>query len=84
VFLDCNRNGRASSVVAAYSTRALPGAPVSVPLAWSELSTGIHSNHFRIDNVRERLAALDSDPWEGFASPRQSITRGMRADVGIR
>ena len=37
IFVDIYRNHRSQTVVAAYSVRAAPGAPVSMPLDWSEL-----------------------------------------------
>ncbi|MDF2809160.1 MAG: ATP-dependent ligase YkoU [Microvirga sp.] len=66
ILVDYLRNQRGATAVAAYSTRARPGAPVSMPLAWDELSPGIGPAYFTVENAPVRLAALKSDPWEGF------------------
>jgi bifunctional non-homologous end joining protein LigD len=73
IFVDYLRNGRGSTAVGAYSTRALPGAPISTPLNWDELSEGIRANHFRIDNLLQRLDFVGRDPWEGFFEVKQRI-----------
>jgi bifunctional non-homologous end joining protein LigD len=73
IFVDYLRNDRGSTAVAAYSTRALPQASVSTPLAWDELSEGLRSDHFTVGNVRHRLAFLKRDPWHGFFKVRQRI-----------
>jgi bifunctional non-homologous end joining protein LigD len=73
IFIDWVRNGRGATAVAAFSTRARPQAPVSTPLAWDELSEGLRSDHFTVDNLRERLDFLKHDPWEGFFKLRQRI-----------
>jgi bifunctional non-homologous end joining protein LigD len=39
VFVDTNRNTYAQTIAPAYAVRARPHAPVSVPLAWSELES---------------------------------------------
>jgi bifunctional non-homologous end joining protein LigD len=77
VFIDYLRNGRGATAVAAYSTRAKPGATVSVPIAWEELSSRLRSDHFTVSNVPERLAKLKRDPWADMAAIRQTITKAM-------
>jgi len=73
VFVDFFRNGRGSTAVGAYSTRALPDATVSTPLDWSELSESVRADHFRIDNLRQRLAVLKADPWAEMLKLRQRL-----------
>lgn len=83
IFLDYLRNDRGATAVGAYSTRAREGAPVSVPLEWSELSPAIRSDHFNVQNLPGRLAALKDDPWQDIAKVRQSITMKMKRKVGL-
>ena len=79
IFVDYLRNGRGATAVAPYSTRALPPASVSTPLAWGELAEGIRADHFRIDNLRRRLDALAQDPWADIRTIRQRLpVRGDR------
>src|SRR5205085_1690372 len=73
IFVDYLRNGRGATAVAAYSTRALPLASVSTPLAWDELSDGIRADHFKIDNLRQRLDVLKEEPWPDFFAIRQRL-----------
>jgi bifunctional non-homologous end joining protein LigD len=73
VFVDYFRNGRGATAVGAYSTRALPDATVSAPLDWNELSESIRANHFRIDNLRQRLAVLRADPWAEMLTLKQRL-----------
>jgi len=78
IYIDYLRNGRGATSVAPYSTRAKTGAPVSVPLAWEELTARIHSDQFNIRNLPKRLASLKRDPWEDMMSTRQSLMSAMR------
>ena len=66
IFVDVLRNRRGSTVVSAFSPRARPGAPVSVPLAWDELSPRRTPAHYTVVSVPRRLGALRSDPWAGY------------------
>jgi bifunctional non-homologous end joining protein LigD len=73
IFIDYLRNGRGATAVAAYSTRARPGASVSTPLAWEELGPEMRSDRFTIANLLHRLAHLD-DPWRDL----RKKARGLR------
>jgi len=75
VFIDYLRNTRGATAVAAYSTRARPGAPVSTLLRWDELSDDRSSNHFTVETIPGRLRDLRADPWEGFDRLRQTLPR---------
>ena len=51
-------------------------ASVSTPLAWDELSEGVRADHFKIDNLRQRLDVLRDDPWPDFFTLRQRLPSG--------
>jgi bifunctional non-homologous end joining protein LigD len=75
IFIDYLRNQRGATSVAAFSTRARPGAPVSVPITWDELGAIRASDHFTIASTLRRLARLAADPWAGYATLRQALPR---------
>ena len=66
ILIDYLRNGRGATAVAAYSTRARAGAPVSMPLAWDELSPDIGPAYFSVANALTRLEPIGRDPWGDF------------------
>ncbi len=73
IYLDYLRNQYTATAVAPYSTRARDGAPVSVPLHWEELGSGLRSDHFTVETLPRRLASLDRDPWAGMAQLAQAL-----------
>ncbi|MGF6108516.1 DNA ligase D [Pseudomonas frederiksbergensis] len=81
IFVDYLRNTRGASTVAAYSVRARPGLPVSVPIAREELTALHGSQEWTVVNLLERLEGLKGDPWEGYAN-RQKITAKMWKQLG--
>jgi bifunctional non-homologous end joining protein LigD len=78
IFIDYLRNGRGATAVAAYSTRARAGAPVSTPLAWQELPTIRSGNQYRIGNLGARLSYLQDDPWAEFGDVDQALPKAVR------
>jgi len=62
VYVDYLQNGRGKTIVAPYSVRPLPGAPVSAPLEWGEVTPTLDPREFTITNMEGRLAKLKNDP----------------------
>ncbi|MCP4204745.1 MAG: DNA ligase D [bacterium] len=63
VYLDFLQNGYGKLIVAPYSVRPRPGAPVSTPLRWSEVNARLDPSRFTIKTVPARLRRMKSDPW---------------------
>jgi bifunctional non-homologous end joining protein LigD len=78
IFVDYLRNGRGATAICAYSTRARDGAPVSMPLAWSELTPDLKPDHFTIETTLRRLNTLSADPWKGFDTLKQTLPKATR------
>ena len=84
IFLDYLRNGRGATAISAYCVRARPTAAVSVPLTWDELSPELDSNQFTPDAVAKRLKKLKKDPWAGFWTSRQTLTKKAKEALGMK
>ncbi|HEY0083525.1 MAG TPA: hypothetical protein VGB61_12095, partial [Pyrinomonadaceae bacterium] len=57
IYIDHMQNARGKSVVAPYSVRPRPGAPVSAPLVWEEVERKkVRPQDFTIKNIFARLA----------------------------
>jgi bifunctional non-homologous end joining protein LigD len=73
IFVDYLRNGRGSTAVAAYSTRARPEAGVAMPLDWGELDSLGSADRFTLANASRRLNDLGSDPWRAIKTTKQRL-----------
>jgi bifunctional non-homologous end joining protein LigD len=71
VYLDPFRNGSVQTVASPYSVRRKPHAPVSTPLAWSEVRTSLDPAEFNIGNFKNRMKR--TDPWAGFFTSRENL-----------
>jgi bifunctional non-homologous end joining protein LigD len=81
IYVDYLRNSRGATSVASYSLRARSGAPVAMPLRWSELGKLKSGRDFDIRSAPKRMARMRADPWAGIDDVRQDlddVTRKLR------
>jgi bifunctional non-homologous end joining protein LigD len=81
VFLDFNMNVRGKSIIAPYCPRGLPGAPVSMPLAWRQLADAAPMQ-FRIPTVGTRQRRRD--PWDAVLDRQQSLEGALSTNAASR
>src|SRR5207247_6007439 len=55
VLVDHRQNGHGKTIASVYSVRPKPGAPVSTPLHWDELTPGVRPRDFTMEAVLERI-----------------------------
>jgi bifunctional non-homologous end joining protein LigD len=55
VYVDWGQNGQGQTIVAPFSVRPLPGAPVSCPLTWDEVTPDLDPARFSIRTAPARL-----------------------------
>jgi bifunctional non-homologous end joining protein LigD len=70
IFIDYFRNSREATSIAAYSTRARPGAPVSAPVTWERLARTGGGNDFSVLDLKKRLK---DDAWAEIGKVRQKL-----------
>ncbi|MFN4087475.1 MAG: DNA ligase D [Alphaproteobacteria bacterium] len=84
IYIDYLRNDRGATAVAAWSTRARAGAPISLPLAWEDLTPTVQPADFSVGAVASLLARRNgADPWTAITEVRQSITARARRLVSF-
>jgi bifunctional non-homologous end joining protein LigD len=77
VLVDHRQNGWGKTIASVYSVRPKPGAPVSTPLHWSELTEEITPRDFSMAVVLDRLER-EGDLFEPVLHGRQTITGALR------
>ncbi|MGB3537478.1 MAG: DNA ligase D [Mesorhizobium sp.] len=76
IFIDYLRNGKGSTTVAPYSSRAKKGATVSMPVTWQEVHDGVPPNAFPIGDQTTLKRLAQADPWEDFFEKAKALKRG--------
>lgn len=73
IFIDYLRNGHGQTTVAAYSARARPGLPVSMPIEWEQLDELRSAAQWNMANAREAVSLRRQDPWRDFGARPQDL-----------
>ena len=78
VLIDANQNRQGATIASVYSVRPHPGAPVSTPLSWDELTPSLDPRDFTMETVRGRIDR-HGDLFAGVLAGRQSLTRALQS-----
>jgi len=73
VYFDYLQNRHGQTIVAPFSVRPLPGATVSMPLAWDEVNETLDPTAFTIKNALERMERLGRDPVRAVFDPGPTL-----------
>lgn len=76
IFLDYLRNDRMSTAVAPLSPRARDGAPVSMPLSWSQVKKGLDPKRFTVRTAPSLLAK--SGAWKAYCDAERPLLDAMK------
>ena len=76
IFLDYLRNDRMSTAVAPLSPRGRPGAPVSWPVAWTQVRKGLDPARFNIRTVPGMVKGLDA--WDAYADSERDLAAAIK------
>jgi bifunctional non-homologous end joining protein LigD len=77
VLVDHRQNGWGKTIASVYSVRPKPGAPVSTPLRWEELTEAIRPQDFSMAAVLHRVAR-DGDLFEPVLRGGQALGPALR------
>ena len=78
VYVDCYQNGSGKLIAAPLCVRPLPGAPVSMPLPWSEVTQALTP---RRHGIRDAIAHLErhGDPMAPLLTTAPDLPRALEA-----
>jgi bifunctional non-homologous end joining protein LigD len=77
VLIDYHQNGAGKTIASAYSVRPKPGAPVSTPLRWEEVTRKLDPSRFTMQAVLRRVDR-EGDLFEPVLKGGQSLGAALR------
>ena len=78
VLVDSNQNGEGKTIASVYSVRPQPGAPVSTPLRWEEVTEALDPSKFTMEVVLDRVRR-EGDLYADVLATRQSLGKALAA-----
>jgi bifunctional non-homologous end joining protein LigD len=78
VLVDHRQNGWGKTIASVYSVRPKPGAPVSTPLHWDELTPDVRPTDFTMEIVLDRIDRL-GDLYEAVLTEKRPLSAAARA-----
>jgi bifunctional non-homologous end joining protein LigD len=76
IFLDYLRNDQMSTAVAPLSPRARPGAPISMPISWSQVRAGLDPSRFSVRTAPKLIHR--SRAWSEYCDSERSLEKAIR------
>ncbi len=73
VYIDFVQNGHGKLLVSPLCVRPLPGAPVSMPLKWSEVNGKLEIGNFTIKNAPKRIGRMKEDPMRDVLTEKPDL-----------
>jgi bifunctional non-homologous end joining protein LigD len=76
IFLDYLRNDRMATAVAPLSPRGRPGAPVSMPVSWSQVKKGLDPAAYTVRTVPPLVKKLKA--WEDYCDGERPLANAIK------
>ena len=77
IYLDFLQNSRGQTIAAPYSVRPKPGATVSTPLEWDEVTESLNIKDYTIFNIMDRLKEK-ADIWKDIYDTKNNIQIALK------